>query len=297
VTWRGMCATCPAKAYSICRPREEDRQQELFAYAMPMFWARRQPLFRSGVLVSVVHTITSGMVAISKPIPNGQRQIVDFLMAGDICGFLQSGTRYAYDGDAITDTTTCTINFAALQGFVARHRDVAMALEEVMIQRQERLAEHIAAIGQMKSTARVAYFLTWLGKAYASRLACQSAPVAHDENGHCRLHGAPYRDRLPDADDIEAGPVPRRGNHRTRRRRTSDGQKNSYRIAGQSSHRHVLHRSRHNRRVTVGHKGKWFRIDDTDFQSKWLFASAMPLFSISDVGMPNAPPVVTVPAN
>lgn len=49
--------------------------------------------------------------------------------------------------------------------------------------------------------------------------------------------------------------------------------------------------------VAVPYKGRWFWIADTDVRSKLLFGSVMLLFSISEVGVRSAPPVVTVPAN
>jgi hypothetical protein len=49
--------------------------------------------------------------------------------------------------------------------------------------------------------------------------------------------------------------------------------------------------------VSVAYKGRWFWIADTDVRSKVLFSGVMLLFSISDVGVKTAAPVVTVPAN
>lgn len=49
--------------------------------------------------------------------------------------------------------------------------------------------------------------------------------------------------------------------------------------------------------VAVAYKDRWFWIADTDVRSKLLFGSVMLLFSISDVGVKSASPVVTVPAN
>jgi hypothetical protein len=48
--------------------------------------------------------------------------------------------------------------------------------------------------------------------------------------------------------------------------------------------------------AAVQYKGHWFWIADTDIRSKSLFSSVMLLFSISDVGVRTAAPVVTVPA-
>lgn len=49
--------------------------------------------------------------------------------------------------------------------------------------------------------------------------------------------------------------------------------------------------------VAVPYKGRWFWIADTDVRSKSIFGVVMLLFSISDVGVRSAPPVVTIPAN
>jgi hypothetical protein len=49
--------------------------------------------------------------------------------------------------------------------------------------------------------------------------------------------------------------------------------------------------------VAVPYKGRWFWISDNDFRSKAIFGEVMLLFSISDVGVRTAAPVVTVPAN
>ena len=49
--------------------------------------------------------------------------------------------------------------------------------------------------------------------------------------------------------------------------------------------------------VAVSYKDRWFWIAETDLRSKLIFGAVMLLFSISDVGVRNAPPVVTVPAN
>jgi hypothetical protein len=49
--------------------------------------------------------------------------------------------------------------------------------------------------------------------------------------------------------------------------------------------------------VSIQYKGRWFWIADEDIRSKSIFTGVMLLFSISDVGVRSAPPVVTVPAN
>lgn len=49
--------------------------------------------------------------------------------------------------------------------------------------------------------------------------------------------------------------------------------------------------------AAVQYRGRWFWIADNDIRSKSIFSSVMLLFSISEVGIKSAAPVVTVPAN
>jgi hypothetical protein len=48
--------------------------------------------------------------------------------------------------------------------------------------------------------------------------------------------------------------------------------------------------------AAIEYKGRWFWIADNDIRSKTLFSGVMLLFSISDVGVRTAAPVVTIPA-
>ncbi len=49
--------------------------------------------------------------------------------------------------------------------------------------------------------------------------------------------------------------------------------------------------------IAVQYDGRWFWIDEADIRSKYIFASVMLLFSVSDIGVKGTGPIVTVPAN
>ena len=69
------------------------------------------------------------------------------------------------------------------------------------------------------------------------------------------------------------------------------------RTAAPPEHQERSMRRRPKSYVAIQYKGRWFWIGDDDIRSKSIFTSVMLLFSISDVGVRSAPPVVTVPAN
>src|ERR1044072_326142 len=74
------CVRCPAKSFNICQPLGYERQKELYDIGKIQKWPRRQQLFRSGDPIGSIFKITSGIVAVSKILPDGRRQVLDFFL-------------------------------------------------------------------------------------------------------------------------------------------------------------------------------------------------------------------------
>lgn len=170
------CLRCPVKASNVCRPLEYERQRALFELGVQQSWKRRQLLFRAGDPLTSVFKITSGIVAVSRPFADGRRQILDFFFRGEICGFMQAGGKYAFDGEAITEVRTCSFNRRRFDAFAAAHADVADAIKIALEDKLRRVSDHMAAIGQLTSTERVADFLRRLAAAYSEH-ALQTRPL------------------------------------------------------------------------------------------------------------------------
>lgn len=170
------CLYCPVKASNVCRILEYDRQKELFELGVQQTWTRRQSLFRAGDPVRAVFKIISGMVAVSKPLADGRRQVLDFFLAGELCGYLQVDGRYAFDGTAITEVRACSFNRRRFDAFAVAHQDVATVIRETLEGKLHSVSQHMAVIGQLTSTERVASFLGRLSIAYSEH-AIQTRPL------------------------------------------------------------------------------------------------------------------------
>jgi CRP/FNR family transcriptional regulator len=162
------CVRCPARSFNVCHPLGYEQQKELFEIGKVQKWARRQQLFRSGDPIGTIFKITSGVVAVSKILPDGRRQVLDFFKPGDLGGFLESDERYAFDCEAITDVTTCSFDRVRLMSFARRHPEVAEALRVAIAERLKRAVLHMAVLGQLTSTERVATFLCSMSPAYSN---------------------------------------------------------------------------------------------------------------------------------
>ena len=161
------CLTCPAKAKNICRPLEYDRQKELFELGRQQQWKQGQFLFRAGSPAGPLFKITSGIVAVSKGLSDGRRQIVALHFPGDVCGYSETDDQYVYDGEALGPVTACSFDRVRFKTFVRQHQDVAEAMLAVLQEKLERARRHLTVLGQLASTEKLACFLSLLADEYS----------------------------------------------------------------------------------------------------------------------------------
>lgn len=159
----------PAASRNISAPCRPDHLAKLFEFGSRHCWRRHQMLFRAGDPARSLHRITSGVVAVSVAMPNGRRQIIVFLFPGDPCGLVQSNGRYAFDYEAITETTTRAVDMSHVHKLTISDPDVANALKEKMSRTDARLTEQLVAVGQLDAKERVVHFLHRLRQSYAER--------------------------------------------------------------------------------------------------------------------------------
>jgi CRP/FNR family transcriptional regulator len=126
-------------------------------------------LFVAGAPVAKLQKIVSGVAALSVTMPDGRRQIVDFLFPGDICGFIQSRGSHMFDCEAITEATTCAVDVSRLRKLTVAYSNVDKAIDEEMALAVNRMAENVVAVGQLGTLERRLHFLRWLEEAYAKR--------------------------------------------------------------------------------------------------------------------------------
>lgn len=160
------CLHCPAKAFNVCKPLGYERQKELFETGVQQTWRRRQFLFRMGDPAGPIFKVTSGIVAVSRPLPEGRRQISLFILPGEVCGYLEINGNYAFDGEAITEARTCSFSRRKFHAFVASNRDVDDAVKTALGERLQQVGRQQAVLGQLTSTGRVASFLLTLVNDY-----------------------------------------------------------------------------------------------------------------------------------
>lgn len=157
------CASCEARAFSICGVLREQDLARLASAATFLEAAPGEPLVRRGQAAQHVFNISAGAARVFKTLPDGRRQIVGFLFRGDFLGW-EAEEAYAYEAEALTVVRAC--RFARpdfrdmLDEFPAMERRLlCMASDEM-----REAHEHMLVLGRKSAAERLATFLLRLAR-------------------------------------------------------------------------------------------------------------------------------------
>ena len=169
-TSSGMpCDRCVGRSLNLCKPLDDARLKVMLGLGGIRHWKKRETLFRAGEVIGAFFKIRSGIVAVSRRLDDGRRQIVAVRVPGDCVGYLDKDGKYAFEGEALTDVEACAFDRRRFDAFAAEHPDLSAAVAETLSAALRQAAEDMLVLGQLKSTERVAHFLAEIGALYQQR--------------------------------------------------------------------------------------------------------------------------------
>ena len=163
------CTTCPGRNLNLCQPLGDAQLPELLALGGRRTWRRRDLLFRAGDPITVFFKITKGVVAVSRILDDGRRQIVALRITGDCVGYLHTDGRYTFEGHALTDVEACTFHRNRFDTLAACYPALAAATASTLAAALTQAAHSMATIGRLRSTERVANFFAEMHALFEER--------------------------------------------------------------------------------------------------------------------------------
>jgi CRP/FNR family transcriptional regulator, anaerobic regulatory protein len=163
------CDRCIGRSFNLCKPLDDARLRVMLGLGGIRRWEKRNMLFRAGEPIGAFFKIRSGVVAVSRTLDDGRRQIVAVRAPGDFVGYIHADGRYAFEGAALTDVEACAFDRRRFDGFVGQHPDLAAALAEALSAALRQSGEAMLVLGQLKSIERVAHFLAEINTLYKQR--------------------------------------------------------------------------------------------------------------------------------
>ncbi len=163
------CDQCVGRSLNVCKPLDDGRLHRLLALGGIRHWKRHETLFRAGDPLTSFYKIRKGIVAVSRALDDGRRQIVSVRAPGDCVGYLDNDGKYAFEGEALTDVEACAFDRRGFDILAAEHPQVAAAVTEALSGALRQTGEAMLVLGQLKSTERVAHFLCEIDALYRQR--------------------------------------------------------------------------------------------------------------------------------
>lgn len=153
-----VCATCGARAFSVCNSLGGDDLAGLDAIAEQIRLGAGETLMRQGDPAVHVFNITSGSVRVFKLLADGRRQITGFLFAGDFVG-LATGEDYAFSAEAIEAATLCRFRKADYRALIRERPSLEAALLDRATHELAAAQNQMLLLGRKTAQERIASFL------------------------------------------------------------------------------------------------------------------------------------------
>lgn len=168
------CLDCAVRLLAICGILDNQELREFKNSAATVKRAAGETIFFEGDDASYVYNLTSGVLRLSKLLPDGRRQIAGFLFPGDFLGITMED-EHAFTAEAITPSTLCQFSRARFDAFVDTHPHLERRLYAIAAQELAAARQQLVLLGRKTATERVASFLLMLADRDESTLDALSA--------------------------------------------------------------------------------------------------------------------------
>ncbi len=122
--------------------------------------------------------IVSGVVKLTRLLPDGRQQIVGFLSSADLLGNLFSVDSHD-EVECVTDVELCCFRRAQFEAVLRQHPELEHRLLQKSLKDVDDAREWLTALGRKNATEKVATFLIWLRGNGG-----QHCPYVRDYEGH-----------------------------------------------------------------------------------------------------------------
>lgn len=155
------CFDCAVRELAVCGVLESAALRAFKATGPSMPYQAGETVVFEADQAANVYTLKSGLLRLSKLLPDGRRQIAGFLFPGDFLGITME-EEHAFTAEAIAPSTLCRFSRARFDEFVAAHPSLERRLYAVAAHELAAARQQLVLLGRKTATERVTSFLLML---------------------------------------------------------------------------------------------------------------------------------------
>jgi CRP/FNR family transcriptional regulator, anaerobic regulatory protein len=156
------CQVCPGR-HNVCAAVRSSELDRLTAMRTAQTVAPGMTFVDEGEPALHVFTVTSGVVKLFKLMSDGRRQIVGFLVAGDVFGFVP-GEKYTVSAEAVSPVGLCRFPRRQLERAFTEFPGVERQLLGVITRELAAAQDQMLLLGRKTAHERLASFLLSLSR-------------------------------------------------------------------------------------------------------------------------------------
>ena len=152
------CAGCAVRLVTFCRILGEEELARFKAMGTAHQAEPHQCLFHEDDPTRFVYNLTRGTLKLYQLLPDGRRQIVGFVHAGDFLG-LGTKTAHAFTAEAVEPAEYCRFASDPFARFLESHRGLAREFYLTAAHELAAAREQMVTLGRKRANERLATFL------------------------------------------------------------------------------------------------------------------------------------------
>lgn len=155
------CFGCAVRELAVCGSLESSALRAFKQTGSSVEFEGGETVVFEGDRAANVYSLTSGLLRLSKILPDGRRQIGGFLFPGDFLGITME-EEHAFTAEAVAPSTLCRFPRRQFDVFVVEHPELERRLYAVAAHELAAARQQLVLLGRKTATERVASFLLML---------------------------------------------------------------------------------------------------------------------------------------
>lgn len=155
------CSSCTLRHQAVAQPLSEAELAFVTALKSAQLQiGAHEPIALSNGHGDCLYTLLSGWACRYKRLPSGKRQVLDFLLPGDLIGLHSPMTTgAAHEVRAITPVDLCELDARSLDRMATEQPALLNAVLAMLLAERERADTHLLLLGRLRPTERLASLL------------------------------------------------------------------------------------------------------------------------------------------
>ena len=167
------------RPFAVSTHRKPEASESAGQIGLAMSFARNAEIYAEGETAGYVYKVISGVVRVSKLLPDGRRQISAFHMPGEMFGFEADELHHA-SAEAVVPTRVVAYKWEGVLGTEKQSASFVRELLSLTVLGLRHTQDHLLLLGRKNALERLAEFLLEMSARMGGSAVLELAMPRHD---------------------------------------------------------------------------------------------------------------------